>query len=104
MENIIVIDNYKTFIASLCQSTIRDDFRTILRANRSSLLVFVDSHITKKQMGLLLPDCYNEVSMPKNSKEYFMASLVAAVNNYPFTKTRWELLRPLANYFSTKME
>lgn len=42
--------------------------------------------------------------MPKNSKEYFMASLMTAVNNYPFTQTRWELLRPLANYFSTKME
>ena len=80
-----MVDNYKTFAASLCQSSIKDDFRTLLRANRSNLIIFVDSHITKKQIGLLLPDCFYEVNMSKNSKEYFMASLMAAVNNYPFT-------------------
>lgn len=47
---------------------------------------------------------YIDISINNNTKTYFTMSLLAAVNNYPYKGTRWEMMRPLANYFSTKMD
>jgi hypothetical protein len=47
---------------------------------------------------------YIEISVTNNTKTYFTMSLLTAVNNYPYKGARWEMMRPLANYFSTKMD
>jgi hypothetical protein len=74
-----------------------------MRANRSSLLIFVGTPSTTREMGMFAADNYLQIRMPKNDRGYFMASLLATVNNYPFLHEGWEFLRPLANYFSVKM-
>jgi hypothetical protein len=47
---------------------------------------------------------YLQLSLPSNTKSFFLAAMVTAVNNYAFKNSSWELLRPIANYFSAKME
>lgn len=49
IHKILILNDYKSFIATLQISSIFHDFKTILRANKHILLVFIGRSITKKQ-------------------------------------------------------